>query len=234
MARNWFRPTGDAHPLLAALDKGIAVPTPVIVGSVARIRRAHPDEPPALILARLEKRFLDTVTSSGAAVGAAAAIPAAGTGTALAAVGGETAFFMAAAALLTLSIAEVYGLPVEDVERRRTLVLAVALGDSGTMLVQRAMERFGNGWLTVLYPGQVPGTAVRVVNSALVRKFALKVGTKQGLVTLGKLAPMGIGAVVGAGGNRSLGHVLIRNARKAFGPPPANWPTPGPPAQRPV
>lgn len=234
MAGNWFRPTGDSHPLLAALDKGIAVPTPVIVESVARIRRAHPDEPPALIIARLEQRFLGVVTSSGAAVGAAASIPAAGTGTALAAVGGETAFFTAAAALLTLSIAEVYGLPVEDIERRRTLVLAVALGDSGTMLVQRAVERFGGGWLSILHPGQVPGTAVRVVNSALVRKVALKVGTKQGLVTIGKLAPMGIGAVAGAGGNRALGHVLIRNARKAFGTPPAQWPAPGPPSRHPV
>ena len=34
----------------------------------------------------------------------------------------------------------------------------------------------------------------------------------------------GVGAAIGAGGNRFIGKKIIGNARKAFGPPPPNWP----------
>ncbi|OOK78794.1 conserved membrane domain protein [Mycobacterium kansasii] len=40
----------------------------------------------------------------------------------------------------------------------------------------------------------------------------------------GKLLPAGIGAVIGAIGNRLVGKKLVRNARSAFGAPPARWP----------
>jgi hypothetical protein len=35
---------------------------------------------------------------------------------------------------------------------------------------------------------------------------------------------MGIGAVVGGGGNRLMGRKIVKNARKSFGPAPARWP----------
>ena len=41
---------------------------------------------------------------------------------------------------------------------------------------------------------------------------------------VGKLLPVGIGAVVGGVGNRAMGKKIISNARGAFGNPPPRWP----------
>lgn len=209
-------------PLLSALDRGLAVPSSVIAESVLKLRRAHPNESPAQIAGRLERRFLRTVTTSGAAVGMAAAIPAAGTGTAIAAVGGETALVLSAAAVLALSLAEVYGIPISDMEKRRTLVLSIAVGDGAMLLVRGLLGKTGKGWASFMSK-DMSTASLKILNSALMKKFLIKAGTKQGLVTIGKIAPFGIGAVIGASGNRAIGHRLIRNSREILGPPPARW-----------
>ena len=209
-------------PLLSALDRGLSVPTPVIVESVAKLRKAHPGESPAQIAERLERRFLRTVTASGAAVGMAAAIPAAGTGTAIAAVGGETALVLSAAAVLALSLAEVYDIPLNDMDKRRTLVLSIALGDGAMHLVRGLLGKTGRSWASFMAL-DMPASSLKVLNSTLTRKLLVKAGTKQGLVTIGKIAPFGIGAVIGASGNRAIGRRLIKNSRAILGPPPPRW-----------
>lgn len=209
-------------PLMAALDRGLSVPTPVIAESVAKLRRAHPEESPTQIIDRLERRFLRTVTTSGAAVGMAAAIPAAGTGTAIAAVGGETALALSAAAVLALSLAEVYGIPLSDMEKRRTLVLSIAIGDGASDLLRGMAGKTGKSWASFMAK-DVSVSSLKVLNSALTKKLLVKAGTKRGLVTIGKIAPFGIGAVIGASGNRAAGRRLITNSRAVLGPPPPRW-----------
>ena len=76
-------------------------------GHIERVHRARPDASPAEILDRLEKLYLSTVSASGGAVGAVAALPAVGTGAALAVSGLEFVGFMEATALYTLAVAEV-------------------------------------------------------------------------------------------------------------------------------
>ena len=66
----------------AALDHAVRIPSPVIRAHVDRLAARNPEASPEQILALLEKEFLRVVTSTGAAVGAAAAIPAVGTATA--------------------------------------------------------------------------------------------------------------------------------------------------------
>ena len=94
-----------------------------------RLRRASPEAAPAVITAKLEKRFLSAVTASGAAVGSAALLPGIGTLAALSAAAGETAVFLEATAFFALAIAAVHGVPAENRELRRALVLAVLVGD---------------------------------------------------------------------------------------------------------
>ncbi len=209
-------------PLLSALDRGLSVPTPVVVEAVAKLRGEHPNESPAQIVGRLERRFIRAVTASGAAVGMAAAIPAAGTGAALAAVGGETALVLSAAAVLALSLAEVYGIPLNDMDKRRTLVLSIAIGDSSLSLVRNLLGKSGKGWRSFM-AADTSTSSLKILNSALTKKFLVKAGTKQGLVTIGKIAPFGIGAVIGASGNRALGRRLIKNSHEILGPPPPHW-----------
>ena len=118
-----------------------------------RVRRAtalrQPGATPAEIVTKLEKHYLAAVMASGAAVGSAAAFPGIGTLTALSAVAGETMLFLEATAAFVLAVADVHGIPVEDRERRRTLVLAALVGDAGKGAVKDLLGpgRTSGAWL---------------------------------------------------------------------------------------
>ncbi|MGB3769632.1 MAG: hypothetical protein WBA00_00680 [Rhodococcus sp. (in: high G+C Gram-positive bacteria)] len=206
--------------LVSILDNGSRLQGPAVDKYVWRIRRMHPDESPAQIVERLEKLFLNAVTGSGGAAGATAAVPGVGTIASVAAVGAETAFFVEASALLTLSVAAVHGVAVHDHEQRRALVLAVALGETGREMVGKTI---GRGSIGTVITSALPGANLGNLNQRLLRKFVAKYAARRGAVMLGTLLPAGIGAVVGGAGNRTLGKGVVKNAREAFGSPPARW-----------
>ncbi len=60
---------------------------------------------------------------------------------------------------------------------------------------------------------------------ALGRWFVTRYGTKQGILVIGRVAPFGIGAVIGGGGNLVVGRSVIAGMSRAFGPPPAAFGT---------
>lgn len=208
--------------ITSVLDNASRLQGPAVQAYVRRLRRQHPSESPAQIIERLEKRYLLAVTGSGSAAGATAAIPGVGTGAALAAIGGETAFFLEASALLALSFAAVHGIPLDDRERRRGLVLAVALGESGMEVVERTVGVRG---VRDLMSKRIPGNAIAGMNTSLLAKFIKRFLAKRSALILGKLLPAGIGAVIGGAGNRTIGRGVVRNSREAFGPPPVAWPS---------
>ncbi|UYP20098.1 hypothetical protein OED52_06020 [Rhodococcus sp. Z13] len=207
------------------LDNGARLQGPAVAKYVDLLRRSHPDESPAQIIERLEKQFLLSVTGSGSAAGATAAFPGVGTLAAIGAVGAETAFFFEASSLLTLAIASVHGIEPHDHEQRRALVLAVSLGDVGKELVATATGASLRNWPRVLTSGAASGQ-LKALNNSLVKKFIRRYFAKRSPLLIGKLLPAGVGAAVGGMGNRALGKRTIENARDAFGPPPAAWPTP--------
>jgi hypothetical protein len=209
--------------LQRALEKAIALAQSPVAGYVDRLRRARPLASPAEIIAVLEKQYLATVTGTGAAVGGAAVAPGIGTVAALALTGGETAVFLETTALFALAVAEVHGVRVEEVERRRTLVLAVALGDNGAMLVEKMAGRGGQQWGALL-PDAIPMSSITAINKTLGRWFFTRYGRKQGVLALGRIAPFGIGVAIGAVGNRAFGRVVVDTSRRVFGPPPERFP----------
>jgi hypothetical protein len=209
--------------LQRALEKAIALAQSPVAGYVDRLRRARPLASPAEIIAVLEKQYLATVTGTGAAVGGAAVAPGIGTVAALALTGGETALFLETTALFALAVAEVHGIRVDEVERRRTLVLAVALGDSGAMLVEKMAGRGGQQWGALL-PEAIPMSSITAINKTLGRWFFTRYGRKQGVLALGRIAPFGIGVAIGAVGNRAFGRVVVDTSRRVFGPPPERFP----------
>ena len=221
----------DEHPGAAAralshiLERGARVQAPAVHAYVERLRRAHPNALPAEIVTRLEKQYLTAVTASGAAVGSAAAFPGIGTLAAMSAVAGETVVFLEATALFSLAVAEVHGIPARHREHRRALVLAVLVGDEGKGAVRDLVGtgRTGGAWLGES-AAALPLPAVAQLNNRLLRYFVKRYALKRGAIAFGKMLPMGIGAVVGGGGNRLMGKKIISNARKAFGPAPARWP----------
>lgn len=217
VARPTSAPEGRSA-LDVALDRALQVPSATIRAHVDRLRARNPESTPEQILALLEKEFARVVASTGAAVGAAAAIPAVGTATAAALTVSDLATFFAASAAYTLAVAEVHGIEVDDVERRRALVLASVLGEDGT----NALTSVGISpvaWGRVLVAA-APSNTIKRVNKVLTGRFLKRYVAKQSGLALGRLVPFGVGAAVGAIGGRALARGVVRQAAAAFGPPP--------------
>lgn len=214
----------SAKVLSHVLESSARVQAPAVKAYVARLRKANPSATPAEIVTKLEKHYLAAVMASGAAVGSAAAFPGIGTLTALSAVAGETVLFLEATAAFVLAVAEVHGIPVDDRERRRTLVLTALVGEDGHGAVKDLLgaSRTSGAWLAEAE--LLPLPVVSQLNSRLTQYFVKKYTMKRAAMAFGKLLPVGIGAAIGGGGNRMMGKKIVENARKAFGPAPARWP----------
>jgi hypothetical protein len=221
----------EEHPTtVRALDRVLAIQRPVVLAHLRSIRLRHPSASPSEIVRILERRYLTAVTTGGAAVGATAVVPGIGTGVTLALSGVETLGFLEATALFAQSVAEVHGIPVDNPDRARALVLALMLGQEGVALVsQLARQATGKGasrdkyWgelVTKTIPRAAVGPLVDQLKKSFMRHFALRGGASW----IGKALPFGIGAAVGGAGNNILGRRVLVSSRRAFGIPPAALP----------
>jgi hypothetical protein len=209
--------------LIAGMDKGLAIHRPFVWRHVERIRRNRPGATPKEIIRALERHYLATVSIMGGAAGAAAFIPGEGVPAGLVASAIQVPAFFEASALFALSVAEVHGVAVDDLERRRTLILAILLGDSGARVVEQAAGRTGKHWGRWVV-SRISRDQILRVNKVLGQNFITKQGTKQGILVLGREIPLGIGIAIGVGGNAMIGKGCVNAARRAFGPPPKEWP----------
>ena len=209
----------------AALDRAVTIPSATIHAHVDSVRRRNPEGSPAEIIGLLEREYLLVVQGTGGAVGAAAAAPAVGTGVAMALTVGDVATFFGASAAFSLAVASVHGIDVEDAERRRALLLATILGESGAKAVTDVGELTGLRGLNVARAllTRMPTGTIRRVNARLTRQLFRRQLARQGGLALGRMVPFGIGAVIGITGGRALGRTVIQGARRAFGPPPDRW-----------
>ncbi|MER8186005.1 hypothetical protein [Kitasatospora sp. NPDC094015] len=209
--------------VLDLLDKAIAAQSVLVHRNIARARQRNPQAAPEQVIRTLERMYVSALTGTGAAVGGAAAAPGVGTGVALALSAGEALSSLELSALFALSVAAVHGVPVDEIERRRTIVMGVMLGGSGSATITKVAERTGQHWGRQVV-SKVPVTTLRQINRILGRNFVTKYGTKQGIIVLGRVAPFGIGAVIGGGANATVAALTVRAARRAFGPAPTSWP----------
>lgn len=205
----------------SGLERALNSQQPLAEANVARLRRVHPGKSPAELIALMNKWYIGSVAATGAGAGAAAAVP-----------NGFVQFPAAAADLLAnleasvlyaLSLAEIYEIDLENFEQRKLLVLAVLLGPgSATSGLETAIGRTAPHWGKTFVKG-IPNSAIKRANKVLGPRFITKWGTKQGVLVLGKQAPLMIGAALGGGGNGLLGWFVVRSARKILGPPPEAW-----------
>ena len=205
-----------------ALDKAVAIPSAVIHAHVEQVRKNNPGADPARIIYLLEREYMLVIQGAGGAVGAAAAAPAIGTGVALALTAGDVATFFGASAAFSLAVASVHGIEVEDSARRRALLMATILGESGAKAVEDAAELSSVHVARVLLTRMPTGT-LRKVNATLTKRMVRTQALRQGGIALGRIIPFGIGIAVGVAGARSLGHTVLEGARMAFGPPPPRF-----------
>jgi len=219
------RPTASARALAQVIERSYRIQGPAAEAYVTRLRETRRGAAPAEVVAKLERRYLATVTASGMAVGAAATIPGIGTLSALSAAAAETVAFLEATAFYTLALAAVHGIPADHRERRRTLVLSALLGGDGDNAVADLIGagRARGAWVAEGLSA-LPLPSLALLNSRLLKAWVRRYAVRRSALLFGKMLPIGLGIVVGAVGNYLAGKAIARNARRAFGAPPARWP----------
>lgn len=210
----------------SGLEKALRAQEPLARKEVERLRRLHPTDTPKQIRKRIERTYLTAITSTGGAAGAAGAVSGVGVPAALA----DVLAFTEATTLYVLAMAEIHGLDPEDLERRKLLVVTVMLGETGVGALEKAVPRTASHWARLIVE-KIPMSTITKVNKVLGPRFVTKYGTQQGVLVLSKQVPLGIGMVLGAGGNHTLGRLTIKSARTIFGPPPGEWDDDGEPSQ---
>lgn len=231
MTADETKPDKTANPIAARiLDAVMSVQRPAVLAHLRSVRLRNPNAGPAEVIRILERRYLLAVTGGGAAVGAAAVVPGVTTPIALTIAGAETVGFLESTALFAQSVAEVHGLPVNDPDRARILVMTLMLGEeAGALVGQFTQQAAGRGagrqlfWgemVTSALPRGSVGFVVDQVQAAFMRKF-VKFGAGS---IVGKVLPFGIGAAVGGTGNLLLGRKVVATSQSAFGPAPRVMP----------
>jgi hypothetical protein len=202
--------------LTAWVDKAIDVQDSVLRAALADADGGTTGAPHAVdeTVASLETQYLATMSGAGAAVGGAASIPGIGTSLAVGLSVAETVTFLDATALFALACAEVKGCGVGDLPRRRALLLLALLGDDAVRLVPAATDGSVDGWGERLRA--LDTAAVEEVNRTAEKWLVTRFGPRQGMFIVGRLAPFGIGAAVGAAGNALTAKGVIARVRSAF------------------
>ncbi|MGI8814735.1 MAG: hypothetical protein ACR2G2_05455 [Pseudonocardia sp.] len=216
-------PTGiSGRVLQVAVERALVAQRPAVTAQILKIRRDRPYATPAEVIAALDKVYQLAVSGTGAAAGGVAFVPGVGTAASLATATAEAIAALNASVLYTLAVAEVYGLDLHDVERRRALVLGIVLGEGGGKLMRKVTggsQQWAQGLAEAL-----PLPKLGPVNQTMVRWFVRRYAIRQGALAFGRALPLGAGAVIGAAGNLATAKAVIRSTERAFGPPPPTWP----------
>lgn len=208
--------------LQGAVERALEAQAPLVASRIANVRRDRPTATPAEVIATLNKQYTIAVGSTGAAAGGAAFIPAVGTAASLATATAEAIAALNASVLYVLAVAEVHGQSLDEMERRRAVVLGVVLGDGGGKLM-RKVTGGSQRWAQEVADA-IPLPKLGPVNQTLVRWFIRRYAVRQGALAFGRALPLGAGAVIGAAGNVATAKAVIRSTERAFGPPPPTWP----------
>ena len=194
---------------------------PIAVNTVSRLRRVHPGKSPEELVGFLDKTYMGLVTGSGASAGLASVVP---NGLVQGPVAvADLIAFLEASVVYVLTVAEIYGVEIEDFERRRFLVMTALLGNSGTTTATKALGKKTVPYWSHKIINAIPMKAINQANKVLGPRFITKYGTKQGVLVLGKQLPLALGAVVGAGGNAAFGYLVTRSTKRVLGAAPEDW-----------
>lgn len=219
------RARGVGKIVVSALDKAVQIQSGAITKYVSWMKKKNPTATPAELQLELDKHFKRVATATGASSGAAASIPGIGMISGAAAVSADSLVFLDAAAFYTMASALIRGADITDPEKRRSLILLVLAGSSGTAIVDTLLGDLTeeNGASTAALLTRFSAPKLSEMNERLV-KTAMKSMTKRlRRAWLGKLMPLGIGAVLGSVANRKLADNVVESARNSLGSLPQSF-----------
>jgi hypothetical protein len=202
--------------LRPALDRVVETRYAPAEALVYRMRAERPWATTDEIVDVIVRRYSRELAAVAALTGGAAAIPGAGTGTALATGGIDLAYSMTKLGEMILAIGVAYGHTPHSIEERRTFVLEVlAMANGVATGIEGVAGRLGaKGGASLV--ARIPDEALLGINKRLGAKVLAKFAAEQGAVRLGKIIPFGIGAGIGAAGNTLLTRSVARQARTFF------------------
>lgn len=213
-----------ADLLLAGIDKASGARWSAAVERAAALQGTIRPEK----IKSLTDQFAREVAVVGAAAGAAVAAPAVGTAASITATAAEVAWFTARAGDLILTIAALHGRTEPTVDERRAWVLAVLLyGSTAREGFTHMAEEVG---VTLGAPAAVgalattgvaptlrlPLSSLHAINSGFQRHIVRRYGTRRGVVAVGRVLPLGIGAAIGGMANYAAIRALARHADAFF------------------
>ncbi len=167
-------------------------------------------------MSNLTRVFARELGWVGVTAGGVAAAPAVGTAGALGASAAEFSYFTMRAGELVLTIGALHGHTEATVEEQRAWILTVLLFGSGASEgFTKLAGELGKG-LGKKATNQIPRSVFQAVNRSAGRTIVTKYGTKRGVVALGRVLPLGIGAAIGGGANYVTLRLLARHANKFF------------------
>lgn len=210
---------------ISAVDTAVHLQTSVIRGYVDWLRRDNPDKSPAEIQKIMDKHLKNTVTGTGAGAGATAAVPGVGLFTGAAAVAGESALFLDLAAFYAMASAYLRGDDIKNPEHRRAIVLTTLMGTKGLAIVDTLLGEDAGKLPGKSTLARFSGPTLGEANNVLQRMAMRSLRRSMRRAWLGKMLPLGLGAIAGTTVNRKLAGNIIENIQESLGPVPAQFAT---------
>ena len=205
------------NALLRTFDKALDAEWRRAQDYVAGLRRRHPEASVGDLATRIRQDFCRDLAALGGTAGAVSAVPGAGTAVRVAAgLSGEGLILLERSVRMVLAMAHVHGHELGELEIRKYALLRVLgtwAGATEGMVPFTTLVATGLGRRAT---EAIPMTAVHAVNKAVGKRVLVKWGSKTGAVRLGSVLPVGIGIVLGAGGNYAMGRGLARAAVAEF------------------
>jgi hypothetical protein len=209
-----------AKAVLPSIEKLVATRYGTAQRVVEQILTQDPTARPDDIARQLQRRYSKELGAVAALSGGAAAVPGAGTVTALAAAGADLAYTMTKLGEMIMAIGIAYGHDAQSVTERKAWVLTVlSMGRGAAIGIDGVAARFGERGGAALV-ARLSATQIDSLNSKLAASLVTRLTTQQGVARLSRLLPFGIGAGVGATGNVLLVRTIARSAQHFFGSTP--------------
>lgn len=223
--------------------KAIAVQRPAVTAYIKEVRRRNPEATPTQVMKTIESQYVATTTAASAAVGASATIPAVGIPVAIGLGVADLIFFYETTALFALCMAELRGVPIDDPDRAKVIVLGALLGEKRRSRVSELVlsalpagatvagaRAVAGGALSGATPKwgdllaqQLPDSALVPVTMVLARQ-AIAQGSIMGAVKISSKAIPVIGAVAGGATSFYFGSGVVKSCRSGFSAPAETWP----------
>ncbi|GAA4106533.1 hypothetical protein [Enteractinococcus coprophilus] len=197
------------------------VQRPLVIAELRRMSKKYPDDSPGELAERLSRRYIASLTTTGAAAGGVGAVPGIGTAASLGASFGATLGFLELTGLYAQAIAELAGMNTKNSKDSQALVMTILLGEEGRELLKQAADsqpgtRFGTLGPTAWIASGITGITERAFNS-LANRFMKTLLRGEALRFFGRAVPFGIGAGIGGFANRALARKVVEQTQETFG-----------------